>query len=367
MFENLRQAHTAFADFAPEALLDVVTSLLLPITVLVPSMGAQDTASLTFVGGTPVMSASLDWPVPPLPDDIDEVAGRGGSNHSAGIRKDLERRLPYAFIGQVDLSQLSEPSLPDSGRLLFFYDIAVGPWDTSVRSGKVIWDNAPLDELVELDANENLVSAEAEWNQEVRAYVPEPLVIDDELRKIMLETGMTEAEIDALADEAPVEQPAHEGQNVYFGPKRVMQAVTHYQVPTSYNLEWDAFVQEVDAKHPDTISKDVLGDIFSNAEIEYEYRSPFQILGLPTPVQDDPRYYAAVPLVLDKQFPDSEDWETHEAKLNQQAKELKLLFQVSLADWLQEEFSEGTVYFLISDTDLKNRNFDAVITVYQQT
>ena len=46
---------------------------------------------------------------------------------------------------------------------------------------------------------------------------------------------------------------------------------------------------------------------------------------------------------------------------------LRLLFQVSLPNWWQDENTEGTVYFLIRDSGLKAHNFDAVIAIYQQT
>ena len=364
MFQDIDTALAAFANGMPDALREIILSLLVPVSVLVPS---ADTAapSLTFVGGTPVMSANLSWPVPPRPKDINEVAQRGGESHSGGIRDALEKRIPYAFMAQVDLTKVSEPELPNTGRLLFFYDIATGPWDTSTRAAKVIWDQTSAHEAVEHLPNPALVKAEADWNAEVRAYVYEPPVFDEGTIKILIEAGMSKSDIDAMQN-TKIDLPEHQDQRVFFGLKRHMNVARHLQSPTPYNPEWEPFSARVVEKCGNSLTADDLANFYAEAEIEYEYRAPFQLLGLPAPEQDDPRYYAAVPLVLGKQFATHEDWEIHKDVLDAEAQKLRLLFQVSFADWLQQN-EEGTVYFMIKDSDLKARNFDAVIPVYQQT
>ena len=57
----------------------------------------------------------------------------------------------------------------------------------------------------------------------------------------------------------------------------------------------------------------------------------------------------------------------NEELLVTEAKSWRLLFQASLPNWWQEEFTEGTVYFLIRDDDLTARDFDNIVAVYQQT
>lgn len=364
MFKNIEAVHTAFAGFAPVGLREVIAPLLMQVSVLVP-YADQNTVSLTFVGGTPIMSAELVWPIPPQPDDIEAIANRGGQNHSKYIQNALETKLPYSFIGQIDLNEVHDTDLPTSGRLLFFYDVAVGPWDNSTRSVKVIWDDSPPGQLVEFPPDETLIKAEENWNTDARAYIPKPLEIDKETRQLFLNSGLSEEEVNAIID-TEIKLPEHSDQRVYFGLKRMMQVETHYQTPLPFNFEWNNFAQAVVETYTENITVSELGDIYSESEIMYNYVAPFQVLGLPAPEQDDPRIYAAAKLLLGKQFPTFDEREEHRTELDQEARSLRLLFQASVADWLQES-AEGTVYFLISDSDLKAHNFGAVIAVYQQT
>lgn len=345
MFKNLETAHAAFSDYAPDALREVIAALLLQVTVLVPNEG-QDKMSLTFVGGAPIMSKDLLWPLPALPYDAGSFAKRGGQHHSQAFRDTLEGGLPYVFFGQVDLSVLPESDLPNTGRLLFFYDMGEGMWENSAQSAKVIWDQSPTDELIEFPLNKTLITAETDWNSEARAYVPEPFVMDDVVRQMMIDAGVSEEDVDAMGD-VEVSRPEYEDSRRYFGLKRLMQAEQQYQTPTPSNLEWDDFAQLIVSSSAQTLTVEELADLYSEAEIEYEYRAPFQVLGLPSPEQDDPR----------REYP----------SLNQETPVLRLLFQVSLSDWWQDENTEGTVYFLIRDSDLKAHDFDAVIAIYQQT
>ena len=320
MFENVEAMYATLTETVPQALLEVIGALLIQVAVLTPSAD-QSEKSLTFVGGTPVMAADIRWPVRALDAD--------------------GKDLPYSFIAQIDLSELKEADLPDTGRLLFFFDLS---WDEDEPTGKVIWDQSPTGELVEFPRKEALVQAEADWNAEMRAYVPEVIVFDKDVREQMIEGGLTESEIDEL-ENAAFDLPAHVDENVFFGPKRMMEIETRYQTPTEFNLEWEAFAQSVVEAYGNSLTAEGLSEIYTDAEIAYDSIPAFQVLGLPHPEQDDPRYY------LDPvQKPD----------------ELRLLFEFSVADFLQES-SEGTVYFLIPDSDLKARNFDRVVTVYQQT
>lgn len=63
----------------------------------------------SFLGGTPISSGQLEWP---------RKEGR-----------------PLGFVGQLDLSELelnkAAPWLPQSGRILFFYDMEKFPWGDS--------------------------------------------------------------------------------------------------------------------------------------------------------------------------------------------------------------------------------------------
>ncbi len=62
-----------------------------------------------------------------------------------------------------------------------------------------------------------------------------------------------------------------------------------------------------------------------------------------------------------------EEWAQHRAGIMVQARDWVLLLQVGLADWMQDDLVEGTVYYVIRRPDLAERRFDRVVAVYQQT
>ena len=72
-----------------------------------------------------------------------------------------------------------------------------------------------------------------------------------------------------------------------------------------------------------------------------------RMAGPPLPEQDDPRYMAAE---ISGTAPG--EW--------------TLLLQVGVAELLNGN-ADGTIYFLILDADLADRDFEAVVGVYQQT
>ncbi len=62
-----------------------------------------------------------------------------------------------------------------------------------------------------------------------------------------------------------------------------------------------------------------------------------------------------------------EEWAQHRAGIMAQARDWVLLLQVGLADWMQDDLVDGTVYYVICRPDLAERRFDRVVAVYQQT
>ncbi len=108
--------------------------------------------------------------------------------------------------------------------------------------------------------------------------------------------------------------------------------------------------------------------VFSLAygDLSAEQDRHHQLLGLPVPVQDDPRYDAVVASEYSVQHLSAEQWANDKDALSRSAEDWELLLQIELADWMQQS-AEGTVYFLIRQDDLRDRDFDRVIAVYQQT
>lgn len=95
-----------------------------------------ETETNSFLGGMPRVSEKIDWPI--------------------------KNDQPLAFIAQLDLREVNTDKqidwLPDSGRLLFFYDMDDYPWgfDPADKGGwAVIYDNGNND-LFELKEPENI-------------------------------------------------------------------------------------------------------------------------------------------------------------------------------------------------------------------
>jgi len=369
MYKNLEDAVAVLSGLAEDTLIAAIVSLAMPVVVL-DRADRVDPNPLTFIGGAPVWSEAREWPTPPLPDNIGELSDRGGDTHRPHIKESLTAQLPYSFVGQIDLQSVDAAGLPKTGRLHFFYDIATGPWDTGQRSAHVIWDQTPVADLVEASVPAVLLAAEARDKE--RAM--QPVELDEATLEILRQTGMSEAEIAELLAETA--QPPDDPGNFLIGPKRALASRQAVQLPVWSNIEWEGFVESVSQRHGTAINSDALADIMDASEIKIEARlnaedprpfvRSFQLGGLPFPEQDDPRISAAVFTVLGKQYLEEGDWERHKTELFVAAHKFKLLFQFSVADWLDSP-GEGTVYFLISDQDLEARNFETVIAVYQQT
>lgn len=124
-------------------------------------------------------------------------------------------------------------------------------------------------------------------------------------------------------------------------------------------------------------------DIYSDADLEYyeafeEGQLTYhQILGIPYPEQDDPRYYAFDQDRLGASNAKREDYDRLEAGSGldkaayrlfetESAKGYVLLLQLDQAHFMDMNI-EGHFYIFIKSNDLKALNFDNPIVVYQQT
>lgn len=369
MYSDIQDAMSVLSGLAEDALIAAMLSLAVPVVTL-DWTDHPDTRPLTFVGGAPFWSAVQEWPTPPVPDNVEDIAGRGGDMHGPHIKQSLTARLPYSFVGQIDLQTAAVPGLPKTGRLHFFYDIATGPWDTGQRSARVIWDQTPVTDLVEAEIPAPLLAAEA---QEQKMAL-QPVELDEAMLTILRQSGLSEAEITDI--QAETARPPEDPGNYFIGPKRALAPRSAIQLPVWSNLEWDEFVEGVSDASGQITTSEALADIMDASEIKLEERSTphrrkfpdrtFQVGGLPYPEQDDPRLSAAIVLVLGKQYLEDGDWDRHKPDLYAAARGMRLLFQVSVADWLDSD-GEGTVYFLISEQDLSAREFQNVFAVYQQT
>ncbi|MBU4611751.1 DUF1963 domain-containing protein [Achromobacter sp. GG226] len=321
---------------------------------LVPAIGLEPTthARASRLGGVPELPEGSPWPRPDLPADIEAIAKRGNPDAAKEMRAHLEKRLPFAFIGQIDLAEahalgeVAEP-LPSQGRLLFFYDLSVGPWESGSRVARVMWVDAPAAALRPLAMPPDLVEAaqaEARMHEDIRREFNQP------------------------APEAP------QGTN-YGAPARPVSLTAGWGVPDPASLEM-AGLPALQAYYRGE-SQDEAAEAFAEAydemrdSLDLAYPAErwrrHQLLGSPTPEQDDPRFQAVITTEFGEEFLDRDTWKRERSRIFTQAQDWRLLLQVDLADWSGGSLGEGTVYFVIRTDDLAAHRFDRVVAVYQQT
>ena len=246
------------------------------------------------------------------------------------MRRHFATGLPYAFIAQIDLAEAAILSpatgvLPTEGRLLFFCDIIVGCYDTGTRSCHVIWDRTPAEEISSCPVPEDLAAAEHKYREEMRGI-----------------------SVTYAMDVAVVER---EGTN-YGTRSRALKLAAEFTFPHEMTDEGQSFwAMSGTVPYPD--------------QDEVWHRS--KLLGCSDPEQGDPRWDAVVALEYGVQHLSGERWRECRTDIALKARDWRLLLQLDLADWMQAELVEGTVYFLIQHEDLALRRFERVVTVHQQT
>ena len=353
MFDNLADATEALqARFsAPQAARIVAT--LVPAIAFEPAFAEPGAPGTTRFGGRPDRAVGAEWPRPPTPDDADAIAARGNKDAASDMRRHLALGLPCAFMVQVDLAEAAALgstalALPPDGRLLFFYDLAVGPWETGTRPARVVWDRSPREELASLEVPADLGEAAARERE-----------------------GM-----DAIrAEHGGTREGASEEGTIYGAPGRVMRMRPVLMLPHSHAIELQALPElaaaygEVDGSEKAEALRDAYHDLLADDD---DFRSGrrwrrHQLLGSPRPEQDDPRLDAVVASEFQRQRLSWKEWMRHRAGIMAQAHDWLLLLQIDLSDWMQADLVEGTVYFVIRTSDLAERRFDQVVAVYQQT
>lgn len=307
--------------------------------------GDTETGATRF-GGFPELPQGTPWPLRQALSDASNVAARGGSNHDDGIRRYAEIDFPFSLLAQIDLQAVEgfagASGLPGEGRLLFFYDVMIGPWNDGRRSTRVIWDRSDRSELTTLAAPQAFADMTA---REREAALTAPNLYglpDDEWERARQET----------ADNPP---------RYVFDP-RPARAISVQQLPGPQTLEHDAAV----ARYMDENDDEYETQSAYEALFEDRESSPL-MLGAPRPEQDDPRYDVAITEsdALRARVPDTGDWSGMVAEVQSVAADYVVLLEVSLA--FLEEHAGGTVTFVIHHDALAARDFDAVTAVYQQT
>lgn len=348
-------------DLAVNALLGLLTPALF-LTASGPDGSGQPG---TFLGGEPQAGAGFDWPLPPVAGDRGDLAERGGPGAAPLIRYQLEARTPYSFLGQVDLGAAAglgavAADLPPTGRLLFFYDTITGPYETSTRVGRVIWDQAPASALTAHPPPAALAGAEArltELGSAAAASVPQqdPETVLQETLALMREAGitMTGDEIAELRASLRAEAGGEAYTVRLSAPMQPMQLVAGLQFP------WPGYLGE----RRKALTPEVQDVLY---EISFEGSDLVRLLGTASPEQDDPLLDAVVAETYGGTLPEGTDWKDVYDGIMAGTADWRLLMQIPMADW-SPDWAEGTVYFMIRREDLRNRDFDRVVVGYQQT
>lgn len=345
-----------------------VLAFLLPCLMFTPGTAGTDQIGGTRIGGVPDLPPGLDWPVRPVPPDASGIAARGGSNHSGWIARHITVPLPYEFIAQIDLAEAARfpevGGLPSRGRLLFFYDGAVGPWGDPQSAGRVVYDASPVTALSPSPvphALATLAAAErAEHEQKLadpmemaKSFLPAQLAIitgsltpgttlEDHFRKIA--EGMTFS-------------------SRYLHPSQPMRLDRALQWPDHHSLEA-------------AVSPDLAALLEDPAVLSlmdpsrHEWRpvnSRHILMGIPVPEQDDARYDAAFIANPGLQKRLNADREAVMPEVEAMAAEWRLLLQIDQSSLMADRFCEGTIYFVIPSDDLAARDFSRVLTICQQT
>lgn len=352
MFDSPVDAANALLDYFDQPRVEIIAEALVPAMTFHPSSEGVVIGGVR-LGGTPDTPEGFVWPRPAPPVNPEEIAKRGNEDAAKDMRAHIALDLPYAFVAQVDLAEAAKlgtvsSALPSDGRLLFFYDFLIGPWDTGTRVVRVIWERSPVDQLHSLATPEDLIEAA---DREAR-----------ERAEIAAEFGDHE------------DEEADRGTN-YGAPARAMMLQATWRLPNPHSLEIDALPDFAAVARGETRDPD-LQDIYAAYEEALEAHGDQypeeawqrqQLLGSPLPEQDDPRYDAVVVSEWGKQHLSREEWQEHRDDVFRKARDWVLLLQIDIGDWMQARFVEGSVYFVIRRDHLEQRKFDEVVAVYQQT
>ncbi len=365
MFRTLDAARDYLEEQGLGEFADRLIPLLRPCLMLASVDG--DRVGGTRMGGRPDLPPHLAWPVR-APVTSEKILKAGGASHAAWIAKHASRPIPFEFVAQIDLIEAARlaPSagLPDEGRLLFFYDGALGPWQNARDAGRVIWDKSPLADLAPRQAPDTLAELEASERAEYDHLRANPMELAKNYSPAqmrILANGLAEGQ--TLDDFFREIADKMEFNSRYVHPSQPMRIESALQWPDSNSPE-----AAMDRDPQAFLAEDQIDDFSILSQLERRHASSRHVLfGTPIPDQDDPRYDAA--LALDPMLAARlrEDREATLPTLEKAAADWRLLLQIDQAALQQARFAEGIICFVIHKGDLAARSFNQAQTIYQQT
>jgi uncharacterized protein YwqG len=322
MFEHKSEIPSYFAEFDLAPFAAEVAALCRPALAF---EAAEQAGAALQLGGTPALSASLVWPEHPSYRNgallVEKFGGRG-----PGLVRSFAGPAPLHFVASVDLAAVTRAGalgdrLPAEGRLLFFWDPLAGCYLETEETCRVIWDRSSEAPRCEPPpALQALVEVE---------YIP----------AVLPETRMAPIPIWSMPDRFLMQD---------IGSQDLQDAIGD----PDWEAEWDSLFDAIMDTSPITLA--------SGREVR-----PHRLGGWPIPEQDDPRYAAVAAARGAVERTGRMSDEEEKAACAAEQHEWTLLLQIGLSDF--GVFAEGTVYFVMRETDLRARNFDRVHAIYQQT
>jgi uncharacterized protein YwqG len=386
MFKNEADARAIIQQYCIEeagmlvtpADIELIMSRLRPQFWIAPVSDASTAMGRTHFGGAPEMPKGATWPLRPIPSDAAARAGEFSKYKTQHwIASHIVRELPFEFIAQIDLAEAARhpalaQSLPDTGRLLFFWDGVVGLHIEGATACKVIWDETPAPDLEPVPIPPVFAELEKAYAIEQHAAALDNRrgilqALPDSV-KLMKSAGMSDADM-AQAENAIREQFAQpfvfdpDVKKPYVHPRRSMTLTPILHLPGTHTIEAGQDTALSTALNANPHLAECYRVLTSNDEGPFaksgRYARRHRLLGLPDPEQDDPRY-GAIDTALYPKGP----WSPETIRdANVQASAWRLLLQVDLGDM----DGSGTVYFIIRHADLANRDFSQVHAYYQTT
>jgi uncharacterized protein YwqG len=322
MFEKRPDIQTFLADSGLGRFSGEIVALCKPCVCFVEA--AARTGGTRF-GGEPDVPADFQWPERAAYAHgqhlADHLAGRG-----EGFASQFTVEAPLDFLCQIDLTDKGVGTsladmLPNEGRLLFFWDGGCGPWIEGADAARVIWDTTPAARLTRR---------------------PRPKALMDYLSR---------------DDRAGFTRAANAA------------ALPAWSMPDRFLIRDIAQTQELrDA------TEDEENDCFWEEMTDFGLTSltsgrevlPHRLGGWPVPEQWDPRFTAAASANGFLQLFDRSPSEAEVATCTREMAAWVMLLQVDTAS-LSTDFAEGTVYFVMRQSDLARRDFSRLHAIYQQT
>lgn len=410
MFESLDEAIRLLNERFKPAEVAVIEKHIRPALGFKPLAGGKTVIGGTRLGGVPDLPDGIDWPMRRAFAKDHPAMTRGGPYHAEHIEKYALTAFPMAFYAQIDLAEAHRVSgdtaklLPETGRLLFFYEIMTGSWlDGPLNgAGAVIYDDSPASALKPRPTPQALKDDEAAQLEAMRErqaalkrgetpdYVAELTKAAGEMANAMVRDDYYSERygwfafapkwLDALRGRTPwrddIDATEFDGSEIppedlvtrFEAPSQPIQLKQVYTLPSewSYDRDLDAGLDQLFSDDDNRDAYEALvewGGSRFNTTTGGDPTWLNRALGHASPVQSDPRSGALFePEQIRSRPHDDPVWKRQAAT---RAMDYILLLQVDNATLTQSNAVEGVVYFYIHKDDLAKRDFSKVTAVYQ--